>query len=362
MLQVFYGGKRNAAPRYHCRVGHISHGTDWCISFGSLKVDRVVGEEMLKAVSGDAVEAAMKAGESKTQQALQRIESMRLELEQARYEVRIANRRYEAVDPDNRLVAAELESRWNSALSRVGKLERSLAELENESTTATYPDRDALLRMAKDLPAVWNASTTDMRLKQRIVRILVEEIIADVDESANQVVLVLRWAGGRHSELRITKNKTGHHRRVTQPEAIEIIRQMAGQYSDEDIAATLNRLKLRTGAGNSWQAHRVQWARSHNGFASYNPANTDASMLTLEQAALQLQISEHSVRRLINEKILPAKQIVFGAPWQIAAESLTLPGVTEAAAQIKRRRYLPQARQVEGQTPLFSDIRRGDAE
>ncbi len=362
MLQVSYGSKRKAARRYHCRVGHLSHGTDWCISFGSLKVDRVVGEEMLKAVSGDAVEAALKAAESKTQQTLQRIESMRLELEQARYEVRIASRRYEAVDPDNRLVAAELESRWNSALARVGELERSLTELETESTIATQPDRDALLRLAKDLPAVWNASTTDMRLKQRIVRILVEEIVADVDESANQVVLVLRWAGGRHSELRITKNKTGHHRRVTDPEIIEIIRQMAGQYSDEDIAATLNRLKLRTGAGNSWQAHRVQWARSHNGFPPYNPASTDASILTLEQTALRLHISESSVRRLINEKILPAKQIVFGAPWQIAPESLTLPGVTKAAAEIKRRRYIPQARPVEGQTPLFSDIRRGDAE
>jgi len=86
----------------------------------------------------------LKAAESKTQHAIQRVESVRLELEQARYEVRIANRRYEAVDPDNRLVAAELESRWNAALARVGELERSLAELETESRTVTLPDRDAL--------------------------------------------------------------------------------------------------------------------------------------------------------------------------------------------------------------------------
>jgi DNA invertase Pin-like site-specific DNA recombinase len=363
MLQVSYGSKQKAARRYHCRVGHLSHGSDWCISFGGLKVDRVVGEEMLKAVSGEAVEAALKAAESKTQQAQQRIESTRLELEQARYEVRIASRRYEAVDPDNRLVAAELESRWNSTLARVGELERSLAELETESRTASQPDREALLRLAKDLPAIWNAPTTDMRLKQRIVRILVEEIVADVDESANQVVLILRWTGGRHSELRIAKNKTGHHRRVTDPEVIEIIRQMAGQYSDEDIAATLNRLKLRTGAGNSWQVHRVQWARSHNGLPAYDPAMTDAaSMLTLEQSAMRLHISESSVRKLINEKILPAKQVVFGAPWQIAPESLRLGGVTKAVAEIKGRRYVPQARRMEEQTPLFSDIRRGDAQ
>lgn len=360
MLHVLYG--RKGEVRYSCCGAAINHGGDYCITFGGLKVDRSIGDEVLKAVSGKAVEAALKTVDCSAQDARQKVESVKLELEQTRYEARIAARRYEAVDPDNRLVASELESRWNSALGKVSELEKKLEQLQREPSSVSLPDRDALLRLAKDLPMVWNAATTDMRLKQRIVHILIQEIVADVDDSANQVVLVLHWTGGRHSELRVAKNKTGHHGRVTQIEAIDIIRQMAGRYSDQQIASTLNRLKLHTGAGNTWHAGRVQTARSHNGLPAYNPANDDPSTLTLEQAALRLQISNKSVRRLIVENILPAKQIVPCAPWQIAAEMLNLPAVKKAASDLKNRRYGPQASQPEGQTALFSNIKRGDAE
>ena len=100
-----------------------------------------------------------------------------------------------------------------------------------------------------------------MRLKQRIVRILIREILADVEEKSREVVLVIHWAGGRHSELRVTKSETGRSRRCTDPEAIEVLRQMAGKFSDQQIAATLNRLRLRTGVGNSWNVMRVAFVQ-----------------------------------------------------------------------------------------------------
>src|SRR5207245_2766824 len=111
---------------------------------------------------------------------------------------------------------------------------------------------------------------------------------------------------------------------------------------------TLNRLRLRTGgAGNTWHAHRVKSARSHNGLPRYDPAIQHASMLTLEEAALRLQVSNNSVRRLITEGILPAKQIVPCAPWQIAAEALNLSAVQHAAVALRNRCYKPQARQIQ---------------
>ena len=113
------------------------------------------------------------------------------------------------------------------------------------------PEKETLLSLAHNLPLVWNASTTDMRLKQRITRILIREIIADLDEAAGEVVLIIHWTGGRHSELRVKKNLTGHHSRCTSLETIEVIRQMAGRFPDEQIAATLNRLGLKTGSGNN---------------------------------------------------------------------------------------------------------------
>jgi hypothetical protein len=158
--------------------------------------------------------------------------AIELELEQARYEARLAARRYESVDPDQRLVAAELEARWNTALQKVKGLESKLHDFDHEIQSVPAPSKQMLLSLAQDLPAIWNSPSSDMRLKQRIVRILIREIIVDVEEKSREVVLVIHWAGGRHSELRVKKFATGRSRRCTDPEAIEVLRQMAGKFSD----------------------------------------------------------------------------------------------------------------------------------
>jgi hypothetical protein len=144
------------------------------------------------------------------QQQLRR--SVELEIEQARYEARLAARRYDAVDPEQRLVAAELEARWNVALQKVQGLENKLREFDDKTRSARIPDRHVLMSLAQDLPAVWNSPATDMRLKQRITRILIREIVADVDENTREIVLLIHWAGGRHSELRLKKIESGKHR------------------------------------------------------------------------------------------------------------------------------------------------------
>lgn len=252
MLHVAYSGTRSEVPRYHCRGAHLNHGAAWCISFGGLRPDEAVAVEILKAVQGNAVEAAVEAAARIAEQRNQQRQAHALELEQAQYEARLAARRYESVDPDNRLVAAELETRWNVALRRVGEVEGRLREIESsDHGKMRTPDKEPLFSLAQNLPAVWNAETTDMRLKQRIVRILIQEIVADVDEAAGEIVLIIHWTGGRHSELRVKKNLTGRHSRCTSLEAVEIIRQMAGRFPDEQIAATLNRLGLKTGSGNT---------------------------------------------------------------------------------------------------------------
>ena len=126
-----------------------------------------------------------------------------------------------------------------------------------------------------------------MRLKQRIARILIQEIIAEVDDSANEVSHLIHWAGGRHSELRVKKNLTGQHSRCTSLEAVEIIRQLAGRFPDAQIAATLNRLGLKTGSGNNWIELRIRTARSYHGLPAYDPTLRQ-DILTLEEASERL--------------------------------------------------------------------------
>jgi hypothetical protein len=144
-----------------------------------------VSDELLAALAPSAIEAAVEEALRVSQQQDGQRQSLCLQLEQAKYEVRLATRRYEAVDPDNRLVARELEQRWNAALQLQRDLERSLEQLEAEVAAAPVIDRASLSRLADDLPAIWHAESTDMRLKQRIVRLLIREIVATIDRNSH---------------------------------------------------------------------------------------------------------------------------------------------------------------------------------
>jgi excisionase family DNA binding protein len=353
MLHVSYTGKDRVVPRYDCNDAHLHQGQPRCLSFGGLWVDEAVTNEVLRAIEGNAIEAAALAAEQVEQQRQELRRSLELELEQARYEARLAARRYESVDPAQRLVAAELEARWNSALQKKRDLEDRLAGFDHGINQAQLPDKDLLLSLAQDLPRIWNSPSTDMRLKQRIVRILIEEIVVDVDESSREIVLLIHWAGGRHSELRVKKRETGQHLRCTSLDAIEVVRHMAGRFPDELIAATLNRLGLRTGVGNPWNKQRVYTLRHNQQLPAFDP-DQPQPIVTLEEAAERLQVSPGSIRRLIAEKTLPATQVAECAPWEIPVEALDSESVRKAISNIKNRVRSPRTQKVDGQETMFS--------
>ena len=154
------------------------------------------------------------------------------------------------------------------ALSRVNELTNRLSEMRQPSAAPAVIDEGSLLRLAEDLPALWESPSSDISLKQRIARILITEVVANIDDQSQEVVLIIHWQGGRHSEVRFARAKSGQHGRSTDSVAIDIIRQMASAYSDEEIALTLNRIGIRTGAGNTWNETRIRSARSHFRLAS----------------------------------------------------------------------------------------------
>ena len=355
MMHVAYCGRAGASPRYHCLGAHINHGEPRCISFGSLRIDEAVANALLHAIGGNAVDAALEAADQIRHQRDQRRAALALEVDQARYEARLACRRYEAVDPENRLVAAELEVRWNGAMQQAQDLADRLQAFDREVPDAAVPDRAVLLSLAQDLPKVWHSPATDMRVKQRIVRIVIQEIVADLDESKRTIELLIHWAGGRHSELHVKKNETGRHRRCTSLEVIDVIRQMAGQFPDEQIAATLNRLRLQTGNGNTWNDIRVRHARNYHALPPYDPSRPRNGLLTLQEAAHHLGVSPTSVRRLIRNKQLPARQVVPCAPWEIALDALDSDTVREAITNLKGRAGIPRTQNSIRQRSMFSE-------
>jgi hypothetical protein len=191
-----------------------------------------------------------------------------------------------------------------------------------------------------------------MRTRQRLLRALVTGIIADVDEAAREVILTIHWRGGQHSQLRVRKPKSGEHGCRTSEEALAVMRTMAARWSDEDIAATLNRMGMPTGQGKTWTAHRVSSVRRVNGIHAYRSADKNGEWLTLREAAAKLGVSHHQVRKLIKARILKSEQVVPDAPHQIRAVDLQSEQVTEAL----KRKGRPCRVCSENQISMFSDI------
>jgi len=332
MLSVAYGGQGVPQARYACRLGNSMHGLAPCITFGAMRPDIAIGAEIVLAVQPHAVEAAIVAAREAAAQIDERRRALELERQQAEYEVKLAARRYESVDPDNRLVAAELEARWNAAIARLRECQARVTS-EPEQSVSQPPSVESLLTLAADLQATWRAPTTTMRTKQRLVRTLIEEIVVDVDDAMREVVLIIHWRGGHHSELRVRKPDSGEHRKRASTEADSVIREMTGTWSLEHIAATLNRMGLRTGQGLTWNKKRVESYRKTAGIPGYAPAANPKEWVTMRDAAKHVGVSSHFVRRLIQLGVLPAKQVVPDAPWQIRLSDLHSDAVRAAISR-----------------------------
>lgn len=341
MLHVAYSGEKGNVPRYNCQGAHINHGTARCISFGGLRIDAMVARELLAAASPHGIAAAIRASEEAREGDRTRRRALELELQDARYQATLSERRYEASDPENRLVTAELEARWNAALERLDRAQKAL-DAQTLAGQTTGPDKALLMALASDLPHVWDAPDTPMQLKQRIARILLVEIVVDVDHERGEIIAILHWQGGNHSELRMAKMKSGHRLKDAGTDATSIIELLAGRFSDETIASTLNRLRFRTGGDNSWTEGRVRAARLRATLPAFDPAKKDRSTLTLEQAAHQLGVSPPVVKRLIARGVLAGKQLVPCSPWLISADELDKPAVVAAIKAVTERKPYPR--------------------
>ncbi len=352
MLSVAYN-TRGRVARYLCRIGHAMHGLAPCTGVGARRPDELVAREVLALVEPLAVEAALAAMDLAKEQATERRRALELECEQARYAVHLAQRRYEAVDPDNRLVASELEVRWNAALTHLRVCEARVAE--PPATPESLPDREALLCLATDLRAAWDAPTADARVKQQLVRTLVEEIIVDVDTATCDIVLVIHWRGGQHSEVRARKPQPGEHRRRTADQAAAVIREMAGTWSDGHTAATLNRMGIRTGQGQTWTAERIESYRRSAGIRAYASARDPQHWMTMRDAAKYAGVSHHFMRTLIDRGVLPAKQVVPEAPWQIRRADLETAAVRAAIAG-RHSTGRPREARRDDQTPMIPGL------
>jgi DNA invertase Pin-like site-specific DNA recombinase len=338
MMRVFYSMGKGNAHRYQCRGDDAHVGAGLCIGIGGVRVDRAVAMQVLEAVSDRAVEAAIFASDQVERSRKEVVATVERELEAARYDASLAARRYELVDPAKRHVARELEARWNGALQRVSELECKIADLHAKTAGSPKVDRSLLLHLARDLSAAWNAPSADTGTKQRLIHILVQEVVCDLDDAANETVLLVHWTGGRHSEIRVPRVKTGRYPGDMAPTAVDALRKLAGHWPDRELAVSLNRMRCKTTDGETWTTVRVRELRERLGLPEYTRANDRTEMISLMKAAERLGICVGSAKSLAAKGILPATQAMPGAPWLVPVEALTSEAVRIGVQHVIARR------------------------
>jgi DNA invertase Pin-like site-specific DNA recombinase len=353
-LQVSYtvSKQHGPLPRYWCSGDRSRQLVNSCITFAGTRVDREIAAEVLEALRPLGIHAALEALERSQSQTDEKRRSLELAVQKARYEAGRIERQFQATEPENRLVAGELEKRWNNALAQAAEMERRLEEESTGSQELTPEQRDHLLALGDDLERLWDHPGSPPALRKRILRTVLQEVVANTIEDPPSVHLKLHWAGGAHTELTVRKNRTGYHNRVNSEEVTELIRDLALVSEDTLIVSILNRLGYRTGSGNTWTEKRVQHVRHTKGFPVCPPPE-QRRWLTMRQAASALDVSEAVVRRLILQKTLPAKQIVKFAPWMIERNDLDLHGVHRAIRLVKQGRRDPSRISNQDQTQMF---------
>ena len=244
------------------------------------------------------------------------------------------------IDPraESSLVARELEARWNRALERVAELQARLVDMDRSLKDRPEIDRGALLALAQDLPGVWNLPGTAAGTKQRLTHLLIEEVVLDLDDASNEAVVTIHWKGGRHTEVRVARVRTGRYPDDRYPSPVEVIRTLGEQWSDRQLAVTMNRMRCKSADGQSWTTVEVRALRERLGIAPFDPDTPREETISVDETARRLAICVGSVHLLIRGGVLPATQLMPSAPWQVPVAALESEAVQAGVQEIKQRR------------------------
>lgn len=238
----------------------------------SRPIDAAVIGAFLAAVSPTSLRVASKVLDQVEQDLAAQRRQRELQLEQARYEARLAQRQYDAVDPDHRLVASELERRWNDKLERVAQLEQAYAQAEREAQWSLSADeRAAITELSEDVPAIWSAETTTNQERKQLLRMAIDSVQLDGVSQAGQIEIQIRWRSGAITALNVKRPAPGERSLKTPKEAVFRIHKMASRHSYDEIAADLNRAGLRSAFGRSFTSQHVGYICRRDGLGKNKP-------------------------------------------------------------------------------------------
>jgi hypothetical protein len=277
-----------------------------------------LGQELLKVISPLGVEASLKALEGlSTGDAAQRA-ALSNKLEQLEYEAKKAFEQYDVVDARNRLVAGELERRWNEKLEEVENTKQRLSSLNEKRWSLSSDEEERIRLMGENFAESWDSDGCPPALKKMIFRTAIEEIIVRADAANQNLQFTIHWSGGTHTQLQMERPRSATET-ATPMEALEIIRRMAVRHGDDQIASVLNRLGHSTGKGKRWNQERVATARRNHSIPGQKRALPDPDRVSLSEAARICGVSHRTIERLVEAGLLKREQTPPRAPGRFAA-------------------------------------------
>ena len=314
-MQVQYS---KHGPRYVCRDAAVRYATSTCQSFGQRYLDEAVCACFFEAIKPAQLATLLAALETLEQERKAREQGWQLRLERARYAVRLAQRQYDAVDPENRLVAHELETRWNTALEALGNLEREYVVAQKTTLAPlTSEEREAVRQLSVNVPTVWAAPTTTMADRKRLVRTVIQEITL-TPTAPRQAMLTILWSGGVTTNHEVVCPPIGWHC-LAEASLVERLRELAGRLPDHQIAELLNAEEVHTPTGKPWTAGRVASLRKQHAIATACPVEPGAvavrgdGLISTSEAARRLQISPSLVQVWLVHGVLTGDQRAAGS-------------------------------------------------
>ena len=319
-LSTHYRG-RNSTPGYYCAGKNIVEGRGlYCLNVGGVAIDQAVANAFLDAVTPAAVDALqMAAGQAKDNHDAA-LAQWGLEIERRRYEASKAERRYRAVDPENRLVARGLEADWENRLRDLASAEADLRRRESQQPASLSPEQLLRLKaLSTDLKQVWHASTTTDRDRKELIRTILEEVTLNLQRTQGRAHLVLRWRGGAITTLDVPVPRFRPQGPRTDEDTISLLRRLATLYADETIAGILNRQGRKTATGERFTANQVGSLRRYRDIPRFQPAADppDGELVTIRKAAEILGMNTSSIHRWLADGFIQGEQVTPGAPWQI---------------------------------------------
>ena len=350
-LHVRYWGKAGTSARYMCPGDFIAAAGRYCVALGGAMVDRRFVDEILRVLSPLGIRASLEAIDRLSVDHDDQRHARQRQMQQLEYEAARAREQYEAVDARHRLVASELERRWNETLEALTDARAHLHALDDRHQPVTTEERQAFVAFGERFADVWHHAAFPMELKKQIVRSVIEEVLVD-EQPPGRLSFIVHWKGGSHTAFEMTKvSPTTVHR--TADADLDVIRKMASRYGDDAIARVLNKLGRHTGKGKPWSQTAVKTARRNHDIDGRALSLVDADILSLQGAARYTATSDTTIKKLVDGGILPMLQVVPFAPWEIRRADLDSGPVRVVLTRLKQTGRVVLGDTSETQPALF---------